>query len=423
MATHVNGKVHSTPRRNILIVGAGLGGLAAAIAASLEGHEVVVLEAASKLAEVGAGIQITPNSARLLIRWGLDLDELGGVRPKYYEQVRWKNGESLSRIGINENGKYEREYGVPYWHVHRADLHEALVARAKCLGVDIKVGRKVGAVDFDANTVTTDDGVVYGADVIVGADGLRSTIRREMFHGEKDTPLATGDCAYRGLIEVSKMREHPDLAELADLSKTTVWMGPERHLVGYKVRRGELYNLVILVPDRCGEESWTLPGDMDELRAEFKDWEPRVRALLSLMPKSFVWKLCVRAPLTTWIRNHVVLLGDAAHAMLPYLAQGSAAALEDAAVLVGALEHYNDVSRCVELYETLRMPRTSNIQLGSTSNREYFHFHDGPEQEARDALLKNGPAMSNPNKFANPKTADFIYSYDADREVRLAVVV
>jgi len=437
---------------DIVVVGAGLGGLAAAVAilssTSPEGsYSVTVLEAASELGEIGAGIQVTPNFTRLLHRWGLaEPLEQWGVRPQRMRQLRWQDSKELSRREANEYGNMEKRYGVLYYQIHRADLHAMLLARAKELGAQIHTRSVVEVYECGTkehrDAVTTADGRRFEADLIVAADGCKSLLANIVL-GEKRPATPTGDSAYRALLTREQISD-PDFADLELDKGSCVWMGPDSHVVGYLVRGGKNYNLVIIVPDseaEIKEESWKLPGDMQRLRKFFENWDWRLRKMLGMIESSFIWNLRDRPALERWLHpeGNLVLLGDSAHPMLPYVAQGASSAAEDAGALAECLTFINEKNTLrdvLEVYQNVRTPRALGMRNAARSNREFFQmpdglqilpliqkygtdFYTGPEQEARDAALASMSSASRSKGVLNDAVSlRVMYGYDVVEEVR-----
>lgn len=257
---------------HLIVVGAGLAGLAAAISARLEGHHVTVLERTAKLVEVGAGLQVTPNASRLFHHWGV-YDELSSKAaiPSYLA-VRRYDGTRLLAYEDDFQKKMLDRYGAPFWDVHRADLQEALVRRAQSLGVDIRLGADVQYVDFKQAYVTTLDGQMVEGDVILGADGLWSRTRNFLLR-RRLTPKPTGDLAYRIILDLEDIGD-PELRELVSNPSVNFWIGPESHVVGYSLRQGRTYNLVLLRPDDLPEDVSRAAADVDEMRKLFESWDP-----------------------------------------------------------------------------------------------------------------------------------------------------
>ncbi|CAE6338712.1 unnamed protein product [Rhizoctonia solani] len=384
-------------RLNVVVVGCGLGGLACAFSLQKAGHNIVILEAARSIGEIGAGIQVTPNLSRILIRWGLrdKLDKLAVV-PQAIVFRCYKNGEKIG--GSVWGSKMERDHGSPYYHVHRADLHCMLYELVEQAGVTVRLGSTVKSINPSAPSVTLFNGETIHCDLIVGADGVKSMIR-EVVVGGPDKPRPTGDAAYRAIIPATKMRGDPELEALLENPEMTAWMGPGRHIMAYCIRSREEYNMVLIHPDgRDGSapavESWMAEGSVEEMRRDFSGWEPRIQKLIQLIPSTLKWLLADREPLEKWVHDSgkVVLLGDSCHPMLPYRAQGAAMAIEDAVVLGGLLSgmrRLDELPRLLRAYQTLRLPRTAETQKSARLNQFIFHLPDGPEQVARDADMKS----------------------------------
>ncbi|KAI0066032.1 FAD/NAD(P)-binding domain-containing protein [Artomyces pyxidatus] len=407
---------------NIVIVGCGLGGLTAAYKLGMAGHTVTVLERATALGEVGAGIQITPNVSRLLHRWGV-LNRVGnvGIRPLGLTFLRYQNGE---RVGYTPLGDHmDRNHGAPYYHIHRADLLDILYDLARPYAT-IRLDARVVSVDPSAPTLTLHSGEVITADLIIGADGLNSMIR-EVVMGGPFPAVPTGDAAYRAVIPVAELENDPELKTLVETPQMTAWIGPGRHIVMYKIRPKHV-NLVMCHPDRGAIESWTAQGDIDTMRHEFREFEPRVQKILSLVPLALEWRLMDRDPIPHWIHpdGKVALLGDACHPMLPYRAQGAAMAIEDAAVLGVLFSRVSDPAQIgclLSAYETIRIRRATNTHMASRLNQKTFHYEDGPEQQARDAsmreaMLRDSAAdhVGNANQWADVQKSIEQFSYDAE---------
>ncbi|KAJ6591235.1 hypothetical protein DFH09DRAFT_1139071 [Mycena vulgaris] len=418
---------------HFIVVGCGLGGLAAAHCLGRAGHTVTVLESASCIAEVGAGIQISPNLSRLLIRWGLG-DQLrqASVKPQSITFRRYNTGHRVGWTKWGEN--MDRDYGAPYCHVHRADLLDMLFKLASPY-MTLLLNSRVVSLDPNLGQVTLESGETFRADVILGADGVKSMIR-EVVVGRPDKPIPTGDAAYRAIIPTSEMVKDPDLKPLVDHPEMTGWIGPGRHIMAYCIRGKQEYNLVMLHPDGGSREAYNVPGCVHKMRADFAGWEPRVRKLLALVSSTLIWPLFDRDPLDTWIHpsGKVALLGDACHPMLPYRAQGSAMAIEDAAVLGVLFSHITSrrqIRPFLHAYQALRYPRTTETQLASRLNQKIFHLPDGPEQEARDLSMQKGMldslreergekspdrSLGNANVWADRTKNRIQFCYDAEEE-------
>ncbi|KAF7373894.1 FAD/NAD P-binding domain-containing protein [Mycena sanguinolenta] len=369
-------------RLHFAIVGCGLGGLAAAYCLGRAGHSVSVFEQAPSIEDVGAGIQVSPNLSRLLIRWGLG-EELRqvSVEPQSRTLRRYETGH---RVGWTKRGEnMNRDYGSPYYQLHRADLLDMLFKIASPY-MALYLNSRVVSVDPALGELTLQSRRKFRAHVILGADGVNSLIR-EVIVGHPDKPIPTGDAAYRAIIPTSEMCKDPDLKPFVDHPEATAWIGPGRHIVGYCIRDRRECNLVMLHPDRgaARTEAYDVPGNVQRMRADFVGWEPRVQKLLALVSHTLIWPLFDREPLDTWVHpsGRVALLGDACHPMLPYVAQGSAMAIEDAAVLgvlFSRVTSRQQVLPLLRAYQNLRYPRTTATQLAARANQKIFHLSDGP---------------------------------------------
>ena len=269
--------------------------------------------------QIGAGIQIPPNSARILKRYGLlDKIESVSVRPRDFLIRSYRNGVILSRQNMVPYA--EDRYGVPYLHIHRADFHRILVAEAERLGVKLQLGSTVTKIDFDTASIQIRDKPDVNADLMIGADGLKS-ICRESLLGHVDPPRLTGDLAYRIIIKAEDMKRHPDLRQLVERPAINYWMGPYGHVVCYLLQGGGLYNVVLICPDNLPEMLNTIKADLEEMREFFAEWDPKLKTLLGLVQETTKWRLLNSEELESWSHpsGKFALLGDACHATLPYL--------------------------------------------------------------------------------------------------------
>jgi salicylate hydroxylase len=384
---------------DIAIVGAGLGGISAAIALRRVGHRVIVFEQASALAEVGAGIQVAPNAARLLDRWGV-MDRLAprSVPAAYSNRRRWEDGRLLGSFELGDLA-VER-YGSPYLCQHRADLHAALLEVATQRDgdgppVELGLGRAVvsaepGAVGRQARLAFF-DGAVHETDVVIAADGIGSRVRESLF-GPSPSPL-TGQVTQRMIIPLSSVDPLPALAALWASPDLNIWLGPDRHAVMHPVRgRAGVYLGVTTAtesPDHAAELART---GQQQLLASLRDWDPCLQQMVAAADGVSSWPLYDRDVATEWQAERVCLIGDASHAMLPFQAQGAAQALEDAAVLGDELAGVDPdgVGAALSRFVQRRRPRAQKVLEASRGNGDLFHFADGPEQRARDAELAAG---------------------------------
>ncbi|KAJ9284407.1 hypothetical protein DTO027B5_5112 [Paecilomyces variotii] len=411
----------------ILVVGAGLGGLSAACSCAIAGHSVHVVEFAKELVEVGAGLQITPNASRLLKHWEVSesLWETG-AEPTALTVHRY-SGEKLA-----EDRPFDQhtraKYGAPFIDFHRCDVQQALYSRSVELGVTFSFGQRVESIDFSGPTVRADTGATFSGDLIVAADGLWSRCR-ESFLGGKDEPLPTGDLAYRIVLTTDQIKD-PKLRAWVENSEVHFWIGPGAHVVGYSLRAGKMYNIVLLVPDDLPTGVARQPGSVDQMRKLFDGWDPILNEFLGCVDKVDKWKLMHRAEMTDWVNDasNLVFLGDSCHPMLPYLAQGANSSMEDGAVLgslLGHLKRKSDLPGVLRLYQSLRKSRGEAIARETFKQRHDFHLPDGEKQRKRDEIFLSqlGKELKGafPSRWTCPEVQPWIYGYDAIKEVENAV--
>ncbi|KAI1484629.1 FAD binding domain-containing protein [Biscogniauxia mediterranea] len=431
----------SPVRLDIIVVGAGLSGLATAIATTLSGHKVTVFESAKEPHEIGAGLQVTPNATRILQQWDLPESLWRSAAEPASVTVHRYSGEVLAREEGFDRTMRAR-YGAPFLDLHRVDLHAALYARARALGVGFRLGETVAAVNFDSDDDNKPEVIVVcdgarasaTADLVVAADGLWSRCRACLLGRRADPPRPTGDLAYRVVLDAADLEEHEDaeLREWVARPACRFWIGPGAHAAGYSVRAGSAYNLVLLVPDDLPDGVSKLDGDIGEMRARFEGWDPRLTRLLGLVRGVRKWKLMHRDELDSWIneQSNMVMVGDSCHPMLPYLAQGANSAIEDGAVLghlLGHIKAKSQLPKALKMYETLRKARGEAIVRETFKQRESFHMPDGPEQEARDRIfrlqLETGEVQAPfPSRWTCPQVQPWLYGYDAYKEVEEAVL-
>ena len=398
--TKQNGLSQHGSQLHVAIVGAGIGGLATALAMLRAGLEVDLYEQAHTLEALGAGIHIGPNGARILLRLGLGAQIDGVAIVTMTEETRrWDDNHLLARF---TNGQETiAKFGAPVYSFHRGELQhilrEALPDHIVHLG-----HRCVGVTQRpDCAELIFADGSTATADAVVGADGIHSVIRNTM---STDTPRFYGLCSYRGLVPAERL---PFLTkEYIGIS----WVGPQREFVCYPVSHGQLIHYNGIVPAAKWKiESWTAEGRVEDLAAEFGGWNEQVRQIIAAADKTMRYALYARDPLERWSEKRLTLLGDAAHAMLPFGGQGASQALEDAVALVACLSNctQDTVAEGLMRYESLRKPRTTIMQQAAVARGEAFRLSDGNSQKQRDSKFNE--------EIKN--FYDWVYSYDVEQAV------
>ena len=390
-------------KHKILIAGAGLGGLAAASCLMKAGHDVEVYEQAPALGEIGAGIQVSANAQHVLRYLGLgpQIDKVG-VKPGAYVFRTYDTGELIQQFPLSE--EHERQNGAPYTQMHRADFHEMLANKAREFKPDaIHLNRRITGFTETESGVELHfaDGTSAKGDMLVGADGLKSAVRHQI---AGDAPATyTGDAAWRVTIPVERLPEN-------FLDKVmSLFIGGGGHAVCYYVRGGKLLNFVgIVETDDVQEESWTVKMPWEQLKADFKGWHPIVQRVLDEADhdQCYRWSLFYRPPIDNWSTKRATLLGDSAHATLPYLAQGAAMAIEDGAVLARALDMTSTVADGLQLYQRNRIARTAKIVTQSTENRRLFHLRSREEVFAEFGKRNEGADRNTWLYSYNPMTVE-----------------
>ncbi|MGH7156483.1 MAG: FAD-dependent monooxygenase [Acetobacteraceae bacterium] len=348
----------------VLVVGGGIGGLTAALAVRQRGHDVTVFEQAPELREVGAGLQLGPNGTRVLLSLGLGPALQRVICPAAGKEIRlWSTGETWTLFDFSTTSV--ARYGAPYWMVHRGDLHavllnaiaDAMQLHCTCIGFD---------QDDSGVTLHVAGGEIVRGDVLIGADGVHSRTRQQMF-GTRPAQF-TGLMTWRGLVPMERLPTHLRRPVGAN------WVGPGGHVVTYPVRRGELLNFVGTVErDDWHLESWTERGTTEECARDFRGWHQDVQTMIRNIDTPFKWALLGREPLPHFSDGRVALLGDAAHPMLPFLAQGANMAIEDGMILARCLDASADPAEALRHYQAARLARTTRAVLGSLDNAQRFH--------------------------------------------------
>lgn len=351
---------------NIAIVGGGIGGLTTALAMTQAGHAVTVYERSPQLVDQGAGITLAPNATRVLYHLGLGpaLEETS-VTPPVTEYRHYRTGAVIMRMVPKD---YRQIFGVPYLRLHRWDLQHAMITRLAQLAPDaLRLNARVDRLESrsDHVDITLEGGRLETADIVVAADGIRSAIRERLFNPAP--PVFSGFVAWRGLVDTARLAPH--------LCESAVAFGQGRHINRYLVRRGELLNFVAVAHrTQWAEEGWNIPAPLDEFLEEFSSFDQGTRTIISrpAYGQVFKWGLFGRPWLEQWYAGRVVLLGDAAHPMLPFIGQGAANAIEDAMILTRSLQAVPTVEKAFALYQATRGPRARRTTERTAARGERY---------------------------------------------------
>jgi salicylate hydroxylase len=388
----------------IAVIGAGIGGLAAALALLRRGYDVEVYEQAPQLGEVGAGIQISSNGTRVLYALGLE-EALRRVQvlPSRRQIRHWSTGETWDWFELGAASA--KRYGTPHVMLHRADLHALLaeaVGRLKPDAVHL-AKRCIGLTQSDRQVeIGFETGEATSAAYVIGADGIHSRVRECLFG--PDRPQFTGVVAWRAVVPMEKLPSR--LAQMVG----TNWLGPRGHVLHYPVRRGELMNYISLVErDDWQIESWTVAGTRSELANDYRDWHADVHAIIANIETPYKWALMVREPMPQWSQGRITLLGDACHPTLPFLGQGGVMALEDGYVVAACLQRYfDDPAKAFGRYEELRKERSAAVVRAAHENRKQVF---SPALADKDAI-----AVSVAREWQQVRLRErfeWLYAYDA----------
>ncbi|MCC2096508.1 MAG: FAD-dependent monooxygenase [Hyphomicrobiales bacterium] len=393
---------------HIIIAGAGIGGLTAALALLNDGHRVTLIERAPELGEVGAGLQLSPNATHILKALGV-LGQVSrhAMMPDYLTVRRGRDGAELMKMPLGAVA--ESRWRAPSFVIHRADLQKVLMdAVLSKLGAEVVTGTQVLGFAATSNGIQVgarqgDQNIRFDGDMLVGADGLHSAVRGQLGLGEADAPIYSGRTAWRALLPADRA------PQMALNYATNLWLGSRAHLVHYPLREAEVVNIVAIVEDnwRGADESayWFEHGDSRQIRTRFSRWDKSARALIDAVEQWRRWPLFDRNPVSRWSLERVVLLGDAAHPVLPFLAQGACLAIEDAGVLASALtRNQGNVDAAISTYEERRITRAAEIRIASRRQGSIYHMSGLPAM-ARDMVMRRMPR----NRFM--ARMDWVYRY------------
>jgi 2-polyprenyl-6-methoxyphenol hydroxylase-like FAD-dependent oxidoreductase len=393
--------------RTIIVAGAGIGGLTASLALARQGFRVIVLEKAERLEEAGAGLQLSPNASRVLIDLGLQSRLSGTVTPEAICLMSATTGGEITRLPLDQAA----QPGAPYWVIHRADLQAALRDQVQdCPDIELRLGCQFEDVSSHAKglTVIQRSGVTRREELalaLIGADGIWSAVRHHLLPDLQ--PRFSGLIAWRGTLDTTQLpREYTS-------RRVQLWMGPGAHLVTYPISAGRRINVVAVVPGQWNRPGWSERGDDNEIKTVFvaAGWHAIPRMLIGAVDGWRKWALFTLPGGGQWTNGAVALLGDAAHAMLPFAAQGAAMAIEDAAVLAKCIagrqnEGAAALSVALQRYEKLRRPRVMRLQRSARQLGRIYHL-SGPLAVARDLVIKT----MGPKRMLSRQ--DWIYDWQA----------
>lgn len=391
----------------VIIIGAGLGGLTAAASLARKGIDFVLLEQATKLGEIGAGVQLAPNAMKVLRALGLEERAATvGFEPDAHVIRNWQTSQVLARTPYK--GVLSQVFGAAYYGYHRADLHEILRSAVPPEAIRLTARCEEVLDEGGQAVVKLADGSVLTADAVIGADGIHSVVRSSLFGPE--APRFTGNACWRGMTPTEALA--PGLID----PDMTVWFGPGASLVHYYIRGGSVVNWVAAFEsDSWAEESWNAEGRREEMLARFADWHPTIQALLAHSDRYLKWGLFDRDPLPQWSKGRVTLMGDACHPMLPYLAQGACMAIEDGYAVAEALARSGgDVVDALQGYERARRDRTARVQLLARARSVDNHLRDETSIRARDERFAKIRQAQNDGKHSYG--IEWIFEHDVTRE-------
>jgi salicylate hydroxylase len=418
----------------VIVVGAGIGGLSVALSLAISGHQVTILESAPTLAEIGAGVQLTPNSTRYFWKWGLGPDiQASSVFPNAFNVRQDKNGELLGRVPFKD---FEARYGGSYIVIHRADIHRILHEHAVRAGAKLRLSSKVIRYDFEGGRVELASGEELQGDLVIAVDGINSFARRSFLPEVGDGLEKTGHAAYRTMAPVDAVKANPKTAHIVAKHDCNCWVGEKRLIMTYMIKNAQKLNLVLSHPDDVDTSDWTSERYQTELQELYGKWDPSVRALLSLAsPDIQNWPIYQVKTLPKWTSKSgkFVLMGDAAHAMAFYLSMGVSMAVEDAEALTTclSLRERNNASpaQAMNVFETVRKARAEAVRDASLHAGNVLQLLRGPEQEHRDrALREDGLNVLSEDVddfwlsrtsygIADRKIRDWCYGYDVKARV------
>lgn len=382
---------------NICVLGAGIGGLTAALALAQRGACVTILERAGAISEVGAGLQISPNGFAVLRGLGLgEAVSTIGMRATQVQLRDYRRNDPVFRLDLSQGD------GLPYHFMHRADLIALLAENVRAAGVKVRLLQHITDVALTPSgaRLTTAQGATYDTDFLIGADGLHSKVRPAL-NGPSE-PAFTGQVAWRAIVPAT-----------GAAPEVTVHMGPHRHIVSYPLRGGTLRNIVAVQERKAwADEGWFHRDDPENLRAAFADFAPEVRNMLDKVTETHLWGLFRHPVARSWHQGRAAILGDAAHPTLPFLAQGANLAIEDAWVLADSLTRTETPEEGLALYQQRRRPRAERVIRAANRNAVNYHLAFPPLRFAAHTALRLGARIA-PQVAA--RKFDWLYAHDVTK--------
>ena len=395
--------------QKILIIGAGIAGMTAALCLSRKGFNVTIIEQSPAFEDIGAGIQLSPNAMQVLTQLNLAAPlKPYAFYPKAATMRHYQTGEIYFQSDL---ATATARYGTPYIHIHRADLISVLSKAVDSANIPILVNHRAtefietnsGVTVKVHNPENTPAEIHFDADIVIGADGIHSALGAQIF--QQEAPNFTHQIAWRGLVETAQLPAGLIAPE------ANVWVGPHQHFVAYYVRGGTLVNFVAvqeIAPNASAQaEDWHQKGDISHLRAAFSGWDKAIETVLATASQTHIWGLYDRTPKRQWAKERLVLIGDAAHPILPFMAQGAALAIEDAAVLADKLTHPRPIDAALKQFEADRKPRVNRVYQMVQKNRKMFHASTLCARLHRAILYRAAGLMP----FAVQNRLDKIYNW------------
>ncbi|KAI9663955.1 MAG: hypothetical protein M1821_007446 [Bathelium mastoideum] len=409
---------------HIIIIGAGIVGLASAIGFRNADFQVTILERATEFPKHSAGIAVPPNATNALRVLGvIDEAEALTTQPAHFNMLSYRDGTILSH---DEYSKMRETYNTTYLNAHRATFHRILLDKATHLGTKIVTGVEVREIDFSAPAVYLTNGDVYNGDLVLGADGQVS-MSRQLMLGRDEKPIHAGDAIWALDIKQTEMWKYPELRKFIDPPCVNIWFGPQAHAVVFGLKEDGLVHVVGSVwEDPKGPvRARPYAVDLPELRERFKDWDPQLRQIFDMPQEGLKWTLTATPDLTQWVHREgkFSVIGDAAHAMLPFFAQGAAQGVEDATVLTqlfARLTHKDQIPDLLTIFADLRTSRALRMKHKANESRLIYTMPDGEQQRERDRQITehaDAPFDGYPLAHLDPGFNEWIYRYDIPQEV------